>query len=154
VQERAIRVLQQKKMYEAQIASLEQQTFNMEGAAITTENLRNTTLTVEAMKNANKQLKKEYGKVDIDKIEAMQDELQALLEQADEVQESLSRSYTVPDGIRDDELEAELAELDKYDREDATYLDAVTAPQKIDTRILEEHGLQSPEPQALQAAGS
>lgn len=50
-------------MYEAQIASLEQQTFNMESAAMTTDNLRNTMITVEAMKSANKQLSKEYGKV-------------------------------------------------------------------------------------------
>jgi hypothetical protein len=63
VQERAVRVLQQKKMYEAQIASLEQQNFNMESAAMTTENLRNTMVTVEAMKDANKHLRKEYGKV-------------------------------------------------------------------------------------------
>jgi len=63
LQERAIRVLQQKKVYEAQIASLTQQNFNMESAAMTAENLRSTVVTVEAMKNANKQLSMEYGKV-------------------------------------------------------------------------------------------
>ena len=56
-------------MYEGQLAQLAQQTFNMESAAIATENLRNTMATVEAMKLANKEIKKQYGKIDIDKIE-------------------------------------------------------------------------------------
>jgi charged multivesicular body protein 5 len=69
VQQRALGVLKQKRMYEAQLAQLAQQTFNMESAAMTTENLRNTMATVDAMKVANKEMKKQYGKVDIDKIE-------------------------------------------------------------------------------------
>jgi charged multivesicular body protein 5 len=56
-------------MYESQLAQLVQQTFNMESAALATENLRNTMATVTAMQQANKELKKQYGKVDIDKIE-------------------------------------------------------------------------------------
>ena len=56
-------------MYESQLSQLVQQTFNMESAALATENLRNTMATVDAMQRANKELKKQYGKVDIDKIE-------------------------------------------------------------------------------------
>ena len=56
-------------MYESQLAQLTQQTFNMESAALATENLRNTMATVDAMKQANKELRKQYGKIDIDKIE-------------------------------------------------------------------------------------
>ena len=56
-------------MYESQLAQLTQQTFNMESAALATENLRNTMATVDAMKVANKELRKQYGKIDIDKIE-------------------------------------------------------------------------------------
>lgn len=125
----------------------------MESAALTTENIRNTMVTVEAMKNANKQLRKEYGKVDIDQIENMHDDMQDLLEQANQIQESLGRSYAVPDDISEDDLEAELAALEEYDREDATYLDAITTSTHIDTTLLEEHGLQPPEPvRTLQAA--
>lgn len=36
----------------------------------------------------------------------MQDDMQELLEQANEIQVSLSRSYAVPDDISEDELEA------------------------------------------------
>lgn len=56
-------------MYEAQLNQLMQQTFNMESTALATENLRNTMATFDAMKTANKELKKQYGKIDIDKIE-------------------------------------------------------------------------------------
>lgn len=69
VQQRALRTLKQKRMYESQLAQLAQQTFNMESAALTTDNLRNTMATVEAMKVANKEMRKQYGKIDIDKIE-------------------------------------------------------------------------------------
>lgn len=41
----------------------------MESTALVTENLRNTMATVDAMKTANKEIKKQYGKIDIDKIE-------------------------------------------------------------------------------------
>jgi hypothetical protein len=58
-------------MYEAQLAQLAQQTFNMESAALTTENLRNTMATFDAMKVANKEMQKQYGKIDIDKIEVL-----------------------------------------------------------------------------------
>jgi hypothetical protein len=56
-------------MYEAQIAQLSQQTFNMESAALATENLRNTMATVDAMQIANKEMRKQYGKLDVDQIE-------------------------------------------------------------------------------------
>ena len=56
-------------MYEGQLNQLAQQTFNMESAALTTDNLRNTMATVDAMKVANKEMRKQYGKIDIDKIE-------------------------------------------------------------------------------------
>ena len=69
IQQRALRTLKQKRMYEAQIAQLSQQTFNMESAALATENLRNTMATVDAMQIANKEMRKQYGKIDVDKIE-------------------------------------------------------------------------------------
>lgn len=56
-------------MYEGQLTQLAQQSFNMESAALTTDNLRNTMATVDAMKVANKEMRKQYGKIDIDKIE-------------------------------------------------------------------------------------
>ncbi|BGP14864.1 hypothetical protein JCM10213_003780 [Rhodosporidiobolus nylandii] len=131
VQQRALRVLKQKKLYESQIGQLQQQTFNMEQASITTENLRNTMATVDAMKTANKELKKQYGKLDVDKIEQMHYDMEDLIDQANEVQETMSRTYGVPDEVDEADLEAELDALGddfaeeeqgipSYLREDAT----------------------------------
>jgi charged multivesicular body protein 5 len=64
-----MRTLKQKRMYEAQLEQLAQQTFNIESTALATENLRNTMVTLDAMSQANKELRKQYGKVDIGKIE-------------------------------------------------------------------------------------
>jgi len=134
IQQRALRTLQQKRMYEGQLNQLAQQSFNMESAAIATENLRNTMATVDAMKSANKELQKQYGKIDINKIENIQYEMEDLLEQANEVQESLGRSYAVPDELDEADLEAELDALALEDEEESTsYLaDLNKAPDFID----------------------
>ncbi|ESK94474.1 charged multivesicular body protein 5 [Moniliophthora roreri MCA 2997] len=139
IQQRALRTLKQKKMYEGQLAQLQQQTFNMESAAMTTENLRNTMATVDAMQQANKELKKQYGKIDIDKIENAHYEMEDLLEQANEIQESLARSYAVPDEIDEADLEAELDALQLEEEEEgASYLaDLNKVPDFVDEPPIE-----------------
>ena len=69
IQQRALRTLKQKRMYEAQLSQLAQQTFNIESTALATENLRNTMVTLDAMTQANKELRKQYGKIDVGAIE-------------------------------------------------------------------------------------
>lgn len=83
----------------------------MEQAQSTSDNLRNTMITLDAMKTANKDLKKQYGKIDLDKIEDMQDEMADLLEMADDLQETMARSYDVPEDVDEAELDAELEAL-------------------------------------------
>jgi len=120
IQQRALRTLKQKRMYESQLAQLNQQVFNMESAALTTENMRNTMATFDAMQQANKEMKKQYGKFDIDKIEKMHYDMEDMLEQANEIQESLGRSYAVPDEIDEADLEAELDALALEGEEEGT----------------------------------
>lgn len=148
IQERALRTLKQKKMYEAQIAQLTQQTFNMESAAIATDNLRNTMATLEAMKVANKEIKKQYGKIDIDKIENMHYDMEELLEQANEIQETLGRSYAVPDELDEADLEAELEALAlEQEEEGPSYLEDLSKvpdfvdepPVELGTEAPKEH---------------
>lgn len=105
LKQKALRILKQKKLYEGQRDQLMQQSFNMEQAAMTTENLKNTFVTLDAMQSASKEMKKQYKKINIDKIEAMQDEMEDLMEKAQEVQESLGRSYAVDD-VDEADLEA------------------------------------------------
>lgn len=49
------------------------------------------------MKTGLKEMKKEYKKVDIGKIEDMQDDMEDMLDQANEVQDALSRQYGMPE---------------------------------------------------------
>lgn len=79
---------------------------------MTTENLRNTMATVDAMKQANKELKKQYGKIDIDKIESVHYDMEDLLESANEIQATMGRSYGVPDELDEADLQAELEALE------------------------------------------
>ncbi|CDZ96366.1 charged multivesicular body protein 5 [Phaffia rhodozyma] len=111
IQKRAIGVLKQKRMYEGQLQQLQQQTFNMEQASMTTDNLRNTMATVDAMQRANKEMKKQYKNINIDKIESIHYDMEDLIDQANEIQESLGRSYGVPDEIDESDLQAELDAL-------------------------------------------
>ncbi len=92
-------------MYENQRNNLQQQSFNMEQTNFSTQMLKDTQTTVSAMKLGVKEMKREYGKVNIDQIEDLQDDLSDMMEQANEVQEVLGRTYGVPD-VDEDELEA------------------------------------------------
>ncbi|GLG93018.1 Charged multivesicular body protein 5 [Gryllus bimaculatus] len=134
VKQKAMRVLKQRKMYEQQLDNLRQQSFNMEQTNYATQTLKDTHATVTAMKAGVKQMQKEFKKINIDEIEDIQDEMADMLEQADEVQTALGRSYGTPD-IDEDELEAELDALgDEIGLDDdTTYLDdAITAPSAPD----------------------
>merc|ERR550519_2037530 len=75
-------------------------------------------------------MKKEFKNVNIEQIEDMQDELADMLEDANEVQEVMGRTYGMPE-IDEDDLEAELDALgdDFALDEDTSYLDdAISAP--------------------------
>lgn len=86
--------------------------------------------TVDAMRVANKEMKKQYKGIDIDKIEvcnccqpriftsslsscltfqryqSIHYDMEDLIEQANEIQESLGRSYGVPDEVDEADLQA------------------------------------------------
>ncbi|KAH3659579.1 hypothetical protein OGATHE_005624 [Ogataea polymorpha] len=128
IKQRALKVLKQRKQLEAQKDQLDAQSWNISQAQMTTENLKNTMITVDALKSSNKELKRTYGKIDIDKIEALQDEMLDLIDQSNELQDSLARSYDVPDDISESELDAELEALGDEIAEDETpaYLEMPT----------------------------
>jgi charged multivesicular body protein 5 len=111
LRQKALKVLQRRKQYEAQREQLSQQSWNMEQAGMMQDNLKNVMTTVDAMSTTTKTLKKQYGKIDIDKIERMQDEMADLMEVGNEIQESISRAYDIPEDVDEAELDAELEAL-------------------------------------------
>lgn len=111
LRQKALKVLQRRKQYEAQRDQLSQQSWNMEQAGMMQDNLKNVMTTVDAMKTTTKTLKKQYGQIDIDKIERLQDEMADLMDVGNEIQESISRAYDVPEDVDEAELDAELEAL-------------------------------------------
>ncbi|KAI1084911.1 hypothetical protein F5B20DRAFT_576227 [Whalleya microplaca] len=105
---KALKVLQRRKQYEAQRDQLQSQVWNMEQAQTMQDNLSGVMTTVDAMKTTQKELKKQYGKVDLERIERMQDEMADLMDVSNEIQETLSRGYEVPDDVDEADLDAEL----------------------------------------------
>lgn len=111
LRQKALKILQRRKQLESQRDQLMQQSWNMEQAGMMQDNLKNTMTTVDAMKTTTKTLKKQYGKVDVDQIERLQDEMADLMDVGNEIQESLSRAYDVPEDVDEAELDAELEAL-------------------------------------------
>ncbi len=84
-------------MYENQRDQLMQQSFNMEQSNFAIQGMKDTQTTVAAMKMGLKEMKREYKKLDIGKIEDMQDEMEDMLEMTGEINEAMSRQYDSPD---------------------------------------------------------
>lgn len=111
LKQKAAKVLQRRRMYESQRDQLQGQVWNMEQAQTMQDNLKNVMTTVDALKTTNKELKRQYGKVDIDRIERLQDEMADLLDVGNEIQDSLARNYDIPEDVDESELDAELEAL-------------------------------------------
>lgn len=111
LKQKALKVLQRRKQYEAQRDQLQSQVWNMEQAQSMSDNLKNVMTTVDALQTTNKELKRQYGRVDIDRIERLQDEMADLMDVGNEINESLARSYDIPEDVDEAELDAELEAL-------------------------------------------
>ncbi|CAJ0573101.1 unnamed protein product, partial [Mesorhabditis spiculigera] len=131
VKQKALRILKQKRMYENQKEQLDQQVFNMDQSNFAIQGMKDTQITVAAMKDGLKAFKKEHKKMDIGKIEDLQDQMEDMLDMNNEIQEAMSRQYDTPD-IDECDLEAELEALGDeigLGDTDASYLDeALNAP--------------------------
>jgi charged multivesicular body protein 5 len=111
LKQRAMQLLKQRRQIESQKQQLENQSWNITQTQITTDNLKNSMMTYDVMKQTNKELKKTYGKIDVDKVLDLQDEMMDMMESAAELQGILGASYDVPDELSEGELDAELEAL-------------------------------------------
>ncbi|KAL0299113.1 UNVERIFIED_CONTAM: Vacuolar protein sorting-associated protein 60.2 [Sesamum radiatum] len=98
--------------YEGQRDMLYNQTFNLDQVAFAAEGIKDAQQTMSALKSANKELKGMMKTVKIQDIDNLQDEMMDLMDVSNEIQESLGRSYNVPDDIDEDELMGELDALE------------------------------------------
>jgi len=112
VQQRALRCLQQKKMYQKQRDTLYNQQFNIDQTQFAQQNVKDTITTVAAMKDASKGLKVEMKKVKVDEIEDLHDDMTDMLEDTDEINEIMGRAYGVPEDVDETDLMDELNALE------------------------------------------
>mgnify|MGYP001030246134 CR=1 FL=1 len=108
--------LKRKKQYEAnllkvenQIETLENQLYSIEGANLNLE-------TMKAMKQGAQAMKQIHGEYNVDKVEDTMDEIREQVELADEISEAISRPVG-SEYVDEDELDEELAELQKEEAE-------------------------------------
>ncbi|KAK6135941.1 hypothetical protein DH2020_030324 [Rehmannia glutinosa] len=101
-----------KEEYEGQRDMLYNQTFNLDQVAFAAEGIKDAQQTMSALKSANKELKGMMKTVKIQDIDNLQDEMLDLMDVSNEIQESLGRSYNVPDDIDEDDLMGELDALE------------------------------------------
>lgn len=111
LKQKAMKIIERKRQWENQRKNHEAQIWNMTQTQTMQDNLKNVMITVDALKTTNKELKKQYGKIDIDKIERLQDEMADLMDVGNEIQETMARSYDIPDDVDEAELDAELEAL-------------------------------------------
>ncbi|XP_022682346.1 vacuolar protein sorting-associated protein 60.1 [Setaria italica] len=112
IKARAIRLLKHKRMYEEQRNMLYNQTYNLDQVAFAADGLKDAQQTMNAMKAANKELKGMMKTVKIEDIDNMQDEMTDLMDVSNEIQETLGRSYNIPDDVDEEELMGELDALE------------------------------------------
>jgi charged multivesicular body protein 5 len=120
LQQRALRVLKQKKMYEKQRDGLMQQQFNLDQTKFAQNNLRDTGEMIKAMKTANVALKTQFEETSLDEIDDVMDDMAEMMDMHEEIQDAMSRSYGIGDEIDESELEAELEALEDVDWEEET----------------------------------
>ena len=94
--------------YESQRDQMMQQSFNMEQQSFGLQTLKDTITTVDAMKLGAKEMKQQFKKIDVDKIETLHDELEDLMGESNEIQEVLGRSYGMEE-VDEGELEVSYA---------------------------------------------
>ncbi|CAN6445489.1 unnamed protein product [Victoria cruziana] len=130
VKARAMRVLKQKRMYEGQRDMLYNQTFNLDQVSFAAEGLKDAQQTMSALKSANKELKGMMKTVKIQDIDSLQDEMMDLMDVSTEIQETLGRSYNVPDDIDEEELMGELDALEADMESEADGMPTYLQPEK------------------------
>ncbi|KAK9078702.1 hypothetical protein SSX86_002759 [Deinandra increscens subsp. villosa] len=149
VKARAMRVLKQKRMYEGQRDMLYNQTFNLDQVAFASEGIKDAQQTVcftnfkflLLVSDIVFELHHEFMTyISCDILDSLQDEMMDMMDISNEVQESLGRSYSVPDDIDEDEL---LGELDALEADMGQETEGEGVPSYLQPDLNEELNLPS-----------
>ncbi|XP_050364234.1 vacuolar protein sorting-associated protein 32 homolog 2-like [Argentina anserina] len=124
----AIKCLKRKKLYEQQIEQLGNFQLRIHDQMIMLESANATTETVDALRSGTAVMKAMNKATNIDDLERTMDEINDQTESMKQIQEALSAPVGAAADFDEDELEAELEELDEAELEDELFQPATTAP--------------------------
>ena len=121
----------------------------MEQISFAAQSAKDTAVQVSAMQASAKELKKQFNSkaFDVEKLDALNDEMADLMAMSEEIQETLGRSYNVPDEIDEAEL---LGELDALEADMALE----EAGEEVPSYLQDEALPDAPDLQPLPAAGA
>ncbi|GJQ15683.1 hypothetical protein GpartN1_g7474.t1 [Galdieria partita] len=108
----ALMALKRKKILEKEIANTESVRYNLEVQALTLENANASAQTVDAFRKGNKQLRKAHEKLKVEEVDDVMAETQELVEDSNMVSEALAQPLSGNTYLDEDELKAELDELE------------------------------------------
>ncbi|KAL0914883.1 hypothetical protein M5K25_015270 [Dendrobium thyrsiflorum] len=114
----AIQCLKKKKLYEAQIEQIGNFQLRVHDQMIMLEGAKATTDTIDALKTGSAAMKSLQKSLSVDDIDRTMEHVNEQSENMKQIQESLAASVGVPADFDEDELEAELEELEGEELEE------------------------------------
>lgn len=124
----AIQCLKRKKLYEVQVEQLGNFQLRIHDQMIMLEGAKATTETVEALRSGATAMKAIQKATNIDDVDKTMDEINEQTENMKQIQEALSTPIGAAADFDDDELEAELEELEGAELDDALLTPAAPTP--------------------------
>ncbi|XP_074591342.1 vacuolar protein sorting-associated protein 32 homolog 1-like [Curcuma longa] len=124
----AIQCLKRKRLYEQQIEQLGNFQLRIHDQIILLEGAKATTETVDALRTGASAMKAMQKAVNIDDVDKTMDEINEQTENMKQIQEALATPIGAAADFDEDELEAELEELEGAELEEQLLQPAVAAP--------------------------
>ncbi|KAH9801157.1 vacuolar protein sorting-associated protein 32 [Citrus sinensis] len=124
----AIQCLKRKRLYEQQIEQLGNFQLRIHDQMIMLEGAKATTETVDALRTGASTMKAMQKATNIDDVDKTMDEINEQTENMKQIQEALSTPIGAAADFDEDELEAELEELEGAELEEQLLQPATTAP--------------------------
>uniref|UniRef100_A0A7N0T4T5 Uncharacterized protein n=1 Tax=Kalanchoe fedtschenkoi TaxID=63787 RepID=A0A7N0T4T5_KALFE len=125
----AIQCLKKKRLYEQQIEQLGNFQLRIHDQMIMLEGAKATTETVDALRSGAAAMKSMQKATNIDDVDKTMDEINEQTENMKQIQEALSAPIGAAADFDEDELEAELEELEGLELEEQLLQPAVPAPE-------------------------
>ncbi|XP_057768356.1 vacuolar protein sorting-associated protein 32 homolog 2-like [Salvia miltiorrhiza] len=124
----AIQCLKRKRLYEEQMGQLANFQLRVHDQMILLEGAKATTDTVDALRSGAAAMKAMQKATNIDDVDKTMDEINEQTENMKQIQEALATPIGAATDFDEDELEAELEELEGAELEDQLLQPASTAP--------------------------